>query len=265
MERRKQIWRLLIKLYPRAWRARYADEFLALLDTEALNRHGIADVVRGAIDARFHPELLITNGGNGMNRWLMRSGALGAVLSILVVVTALLPVTGMGEELAEFLIVLAPVALLPVVLALHQESYLHDLHTSRIVMVVGVGGTLAVPLLFLGNMLPGIGSWLSRNMPPHFSLLVIALFAMWMIFSSILGLRTRTLPTLLVVIGAVSGASWIVLLGSSSLTQPLSMAARQLLNLNMLIWLLSYSLWTIGVAVWLLRRSAKISLTAPRW
>lgn len=264
MEKQKQLWRILVKLYPRAWRARYADEFLAMLDTVKVNRRRVTDVVRGAIDAHLHPELLIANGGNELNRWIMRVGALGALLSILVVAIALLPATGMAEELAEFLIVLAPLSLLPVVLALHQESRLRDLRTSRIVMTIGVVGTLALPLLFAVHALPGIGDWLSSNLPPHFSMLVIALFAVWMVLSSLLGMRTKTVPTLLVFIGAVSGASWILLLGSGVVTQPLSIGARQLLNLNIPIWLLSYSLWTIGVAVWLVRRSVNGTRTLPR-
>lgn len=45
----------LVRLYPRAWRARYEDEFLALLETAATTRPYRLDIVRGALDAHLHP------------------------------------------------------------------------------------------------------------------------------------------------------------------------------------------------------------------
>jgi hypothetical protein len=48
----------LIALYPAVWRARYEDEFLALLAERPPESVGERlDIVRGAIDARLHPQL----------------------------------------------------------------------------------------------------------------------------------------------------------------------------------------------------------------
>lgn len=48
----------LIALYPAPWRARYEDEFLALLAERPPESVGERlDIVRGAIDARLHPQL----------------------------------------------------------------------------------------------------------------------------------------------------------------------------------------------------------------
>lgn len=44
--------RLLIYLYPYAWRQRYKDEFLAVLDHHPVTLCGVFDIVMGAIDAR---------------------------------------------------------------------------------------------------------------------------------------------------------------------------------------------------------------------
>lgn len=44
---------LLLRLYPRAWRARYADEFGALLADAALTPLVIVDIVLSALDARW--------------------------------------------------------------------------------------------------------------------------------------------------------------------------------------------------------------------
>lgn len=45
----------LIALYPGPWRARYEDEFLALLSQKPPDPLDRIDIVRGAIDARLHP------------------------------------------------------------------------------------------------------------------------------------------------------------------------------------------------------------------
>jgi hypothetical protein len=44
----------LLRLYPRAWRARYEAEVLAILELVDLGARGRLDLVRGALDARLH-------------------------------------------------------------------------------------------------------------------------------------------------------------------------------------------------------------------
>jgi hypothetical protein len=48
----------LVDLYPRAWRARYGEELEDLAATRPLGLGGSIDLVRGAIDAHRHPELV---------------------------------------------------------------------------------------------------------------------------------------------------------------------------------------------------------------
>jgi hypothetical protein len=45
----------LLRLYPRAWRARYGEEMLALLDDRPHGARDRVDLVRGALDAWLHP------------------------------------------------------------------------------------------------------------------------------------------------------------------------------------------------------------------
>ena len=45
---------LLIRLYPARWRARYGDEFEALLAERPLGPFDVADVALGALDAHLH-------------------------------------------------------------------------------------------------------------------------------------------------------------------------------------------------------------------
>jgi hypothetical protein len=47
----------LVALYPRTWRDRYEDEFLALLSERPPNPVDRLDIIRGAVDARLHPQV----------------------------------------------------------------------------------------------------------------------------------------------------------------------------------------------------------------
>jgi hypothetical protein len=66
--------RRLLSLYPRAWRDRYGEEFLALVGEGPLSTGERVDVVRGAIDAWLSAEIrggpaterVATNGGRTM-------------------------------------------------------------------------------------------------------------------------------------------------------------------------------------------------------
>lgn len=48
----------LLRLYPRAWRARYGEELTALLDDLALTPLAVLDLLLGALDAHLHADLL---------------------------------------------------------------------------------------------------------------------------------------------------------------------------------------------------------------
>jgi hypothetical protein len=48
----------LLRLYPRAWRARYESEVRAVLEARAIGTSDRIDLVRGALDAHLHPPRL---------------------------------------------------------------------------------------------------------------------------------------------------------------------------------------------------------------
>jgi ClpA/ClpB-like protein len=48
----------LLWLYPPRWRRRYGEEFLAVLEERGFSLMMLLDVLRGALDARLHPELV---------------------------------------------------------------------------------------------------------------------------------------------------------------------------------------------------------------
>jgi hypothetical protein len=48
----------LVRAYPRAWRVRYEDEFLAVIAERPFSLADALDIARGALDAHLHPELI---------------------------------------------------------------------------------------------------------------------------------------------------------------------------------------------------------------
>lgn len=50
--------RILLRLYPATWRARYEDEFLAVLEERPLSPFDVIDIMLGALDARLRPRSL---------------------------------------------------------------------------------------------------------------------------------------------------------------------------------------------------------------
>ena len=54
----------LLRLYPRAWRERYGEEFLAALDEGPLHWQQVVDIVSGAIDARLSADVRAATAGS---------------------------------------------------------------------------------------------------------------------------------------------------------------------------------------------------------
>jgi len=72
---------LLIRLYPARWRARYGDEFEAILDERPLGPFDVADILLGALDAqlrlRGHGASILQERGFSMS---LRIGGIAAIL-----------------------------------------------------------------------------------------------------------------------------------------------------------------------------------------
>jgi hypothetical protein len=70
---------LLLRCYPAAWRARYGDEFLALLEERPLGPYDAADILIGALDARLRSH----RAAGSLERGLPMSLRLGGIAAIL--------------------------------------------------------------------------------------------------------------------------------------------------------------------------------------
>jgi len=72
---------VLIRCYPARWRARYGDEFLAILEERPLGPYDVADIVLGALDARLRSrrDRAATPQGRGFTMSL-RLGGIAAIV-----------------------------------------------------------------------------------------------------------------------------------------------------------------------------------------
>ncbi len=72
---------LLLRLYPTRWRARYGDEFVALLEERPLGPFDVADVLLGALDAHLHLRGLAASQHAMGFAMSLRIGGYAAILS----------------------------------------------------------------------------------------------------------------------------------------------------------------------------------------
>ena len=94
----------LVRLYPRAWRDRYGDEFQALLEQQSATVGRVADVVLGAIDAH-----LTANSLERRGRWLSRIPELMIAFGALVWAVAFATrEAGTGQGVTNLASILAP-------------------------------------------------------------------------------------------------------------------------------------------------------------
>jgi len=160
----------LLRLYPRAWRERYGEEFLATVGHDSLRLQQVIDIVSGAIDAWLStdvrhataPSSVEPSGGGPMTlkyltacerhqaRYTMRDSWIGA--GVMLAATLILVVAGIGARHAgwsvtgEMLVSLA----FPGSLTLSMPFWVMKGQPWRAQVVI-VGGTLAL-LIAIGYL-----------------------------------------------------------------------------------------------------------------
>jgi hypothetical protein len=68
--------RILLRLYPKAWRKRYGDEFAEIVARQRLSPRLLIDIIGGAVDARLRPQVR-TNKGDVMTMGFLKRCAAG--------------------------------------------------------------------------------------------------------------------------------------------------------------------------------------------
>jgi hypothetical protein len=121
--------RLLVRLYPRAWRERYGSEFEALLEERPLGPFDVADVFLAAFDARLHFGRSLAADNVGGLSWTIRVGSCAAVLGGLFWLVGFLTAQFNGSDddgLGQWLVFLGTLGLLVALTGLSAvQSRLH--------------------------------------------------------------------------------------------------------------------------------------------
>ena len=153
----------LLRLYPREWRARYEDEFTALLEQNRSSFVDVLDIALGALDAHLRPQVTAEQvkserrpfvNGASFRKWSGIAGMIGSVLVLLGIVGASLfsdseyPYTYDGFDFAARL-----VFLMGAVLTLVFVVGLTMANGRKI----GVLGQVGLLLAFLGLLSMGLG------------------------------------------------------------------------------------------------------------
>jgi hypothetical protein len=161
---------LLLRCYPARWRARYGEEFAAVLAERPLGPFDVVDVLLGALDARLHLRRLgVADGPPGPSDMSSRIGGWAAIAGgILWLIIFILSVSTTGlEALGMALILFATILLL---VALTGLSAFQARRYPRLVwaafLVPALGALLAV-MGVLGMAITGDRPFLGAPSPWH--------------------------------------------------------------------------------------------------
>ncbi len=205
---------ILLRLYPRGWRARYADEFATLLADTALTPAKVLDIAFAALDARWSADYPSAAGDDRKVRRPMvdRPAALltaagGIYFAALMAVTLVAAVPEEGS-LAYVALLVVPIAMAALALGIVGLS-LGSPNTDTVARALGLltgalagGVTLAILYLFL----VGDAGWDT----------LIALFLGFATATGLVGLRIslsqrdRLEGVVLLAAGAFATLAWLV-------------------------------------------------------
>ena len=142
---------LLLRLYPARWRARYGEEFAAVLDERPLGPFDVADILLGALDAHLHLRGVgaTTQHGKGFAMSLRIGGyaaVVGGVLWLLVLAGN--AINNGGESFSPFLgyaVVGATVMTLVALVGLSAfQARRHPVLTWAAFAIPGLGATIGL-------------------------------------------------------------------------------------------------------------------------
>lgn len=254
----------LVGLYPRPWRDRYGAELLALLEQLDPRPGDLLGLLAGALAA--HATLLKeTHSMKTVSRLAVLALIAGAL--VIVVVLSLSGVISEGPQ--EFLLLLAPLLVLPAIapLAMTYPTDRPQLNGAvRWLGFIAVAGA-ALPALLsvvLSMLQPGPNSpipWLSAIF-----LAALVGLAIWFMLNGWLGLRggvmTAPLALLGILFGLLSLLVFVTVNGTVQAALPRE-TYTGLMSLVTPLWLLCGVVWMGWTAGWLWRVGANLTPARP--
>lgn len=232
-------------LLPAAHRARWREETLALL----LAVHGRRRW-RYTADVLLKVPLLAwqLRRGSGVGRrspGAVFAGA-GLLLAAMLVVGAMTLSTVLGEDGAEAMLVLAPLALAPCIIRQVRQSVPYQLAAVPVIVCTAFGPVVAVAVLAAGRLAP----------PGLQPLLVTVGYAAlagpgaWLAVTSAAALRRRAEPPVLHALGLLSGGAFVLAIAALTWQIRAGGSPPALVGLVMFLALFTFLGSFLGWAVW---------------
>ena len=139
---------LLLRCYPASWRARYGDEFEAILDERPLGPFDVADILLGALDARLrlHGHRVDTDQARSLSVSL-RIGGIAAIVGASMIVIVIAMTGGLTDSSERTSGIALLVALAALLVALTGMSAFQARSNPRLVwtaFAVTAVGTVAI-------------------------------------------------------------------------------------------------------------------------
>ncbi len=211
---------LLIRLYPARWRARYGDEFAAILEERPLGPFDVADIVLGALDAqlRLRGRGATIRQGRGFTVSL-RIGGFAASIGALIWTVFFLQISP-GKPFQGGIAILAFAGLLALLVAVTGLSAYQARSHPRLVwtaFAMTAAGTVAMAIGAAADLTPvGAGGW-NEALVVLGALAAVVGSALFGIASYLNSVPMRGAAALLVAVPAIGAAAFIVALVSVDL------------------------------------------------
>jgi hypothetical protein len=157
---------LLVRLYPATWRARYGDEFEAILEERPLGPFDVADIVLGALDAQLRLRRVGTDikQGKGFSMSLRIGGfasILGGALLAMSIVLGIGLVGNVEPIVPGTLLVTGSAALLVALAGLSAfQARVHPVLSWAAFAVTAVGMIVSI-VGIVGMQMVGEGYWMA--------------------------------------------------------------------------------------------------------
>jgi len=225
---------VLLGLYPTRWRARYGEEFAAVLEERPLGPFDVADILLGALDAHLHLRGLGAASQHGRGFALsLRIGGYAAIVGGLLWLIALAgnAINNGGESFSPWLgyaVVGATATTLVALIGLSAfQARRHPVLTWAAFAIPGLGAVVGLlgyalivvtgdsdAVLVLGSILFAVATWRTRNLSRAASGL-LAIGAV-LVVTALLGVGSGGLSapiTIILVIAAIFAfpVGWIAL------------------------------------------------------
>ena len=204
---------VLLRLYPARWRARYGDEFAAILDERPLGPFDVADILLGALDAQLRLRRVGADIAHGRSFTMsLRIGGIAAIIGGALWPVGLFLGSGDGQDaglVASLLLITGSLALLVALVGLSAFQARTHPRLAWAAFALPAVGTIASIVGLVGTNLRGEPYWAMWFFGTIAFFLGSTLFAIATYRTAVLSRGAAVLLGVGSVLTIVAGLGWI--------------------------------------------------------